>query len=142
MVVALFFDVVQDEDRGEQVGDSLRQQCSLASSFQPTRVAMAHSPTPRILARVWLTAFWLRDSGGRRTGRAAKAVDAALDSAAPTVKLSRREGVVAVLSWILGPLSFPQGVVPVVVLLGIVLLYQAIRLTINSALPAPAPRRT
>jgi ABC-2 type transport system permease protein len=103
-----------------------------------------------------------------RTGRAAKTVAAAANKVdMPKVKLSGRESLVAVLSWILGPLClFPQGVMPVVilladadlklwflalyfpdplrwpvailmVLLGILLLYQAIRLTIKSSRPAP-----
>jgi hypothetical protein len=102
-----------------------------------------------------------------RTGRAASTVAAAPpDAGVPRVALSRRESIVAVLSWILGPLClFPQGVVPVVillagadlkvwflplylpdplrwpaavlmVLLGGYLLYQAIRLTIKSSRPA------
>jgi hypothetical protein len=102
-----------------------------------------------------------------RTGRSATSVAAAAPATdVPRVKLSRRESIVAVLSWTLWPLSlFPQGVVPVVmllagadvklwflplylpgplrwpaavvmVLLGIFLLYQAIRLTIKSSRPA------
>jgi hypothetical protein len=104
-----------------------------------------------------------------RTGRAAKTVAAATTKVdMPKVKLSGRESLVAVLSWILGPLClFPQGVVPVVILLadadlklwflalylpdplrwpgailmallGIFLFYQAIRLTIKSSRPAKA----
>ncbi|MGW4467674.1 hypothetical protein [Micromonospora sp. NPDC004704] len=103
-----------------------------------------------------------------RTGRAAKTVAAPAPKVdVPRVRLSGRESLVAVLSWILGPLClFPQGVLPVVllladadlklwflalhlpdplrwpvailmVLLGILLLYQAIRLTIKSSRPAP-----
>jgi len=101
-----------------------------------------------------------------RTGRASKTTTVNVDG--PAVKLTRRESLVAVLSWILGPLClFPQGVMPVVilladadlklwflalyfpdplrwpvailmVLLGILLFYQAIRLTIKSSRPAPA----
>lgn len=98
-----------------------------------------------------------------RAGRAAKAVAAAAPKTdVPKAKLSRRESIVAGLSWILGPLCLlPQGVVPVVflmagaeqkvwflalympdplrwpvavlmVLLGCFLLYQAIRLTVKS----------
>jgi hypothetical protein len=100
-----------------------------------------------------------------RTGRSSKTTTAKDD--VPKVKLTRRESLVAVLSWIFGPLClFPQGVVPVVillagadlklwflalylpnplhwpaailmVLLGILLLYQAIRLTIKNSRPAP-----
>jgi hypothetical protein len=99
-----------------------------------------------------------------RTGRASKASTVEVD--VPKVKLTGRENLVAVFSWILGPLClFPQGVVPVVillagaelklwflalyfpdplrwpvailmVLLGIYLLYQAIRLTVKSSRPA------
>ncbi|MBV1855159.1 hypothetical protein [Catellatospora tritici] len=54
-----------------------------------------------------------------RTGRAAKTVAAAAPTGdVPKVKLSGRESLVAVLSWVLGPLClFPQGLVPVVILL-------------------------
>jgi ABC-2 type transport system permease protein len=105
-----------------------------------------------------------------RTGRAAKTVAAATKVDAPKVKLSGRESLVAVLCWILGALClFPQGVLPVVilladadlklwflalyfpdplrwpvailmVLLGSLLLYHAIRLTIKSSRPAPSTR--
>jgi ABC-2 type transport system permease protein len=104
-----------------------------------------------------------------RTGRAETTVAAAAPEVdVPKVELSRRESLVAVLSWILGPLClFPQGVVPVVilladadlklwflalyfpdplrwpvailmVLLGIYLLHHAIRLTIKSSRPPAA----
>ncbi|WP_144127899.1 hypothetical protein [Catellatospora sichuanensis] len=99
-----------------------------------------------------------------RTGRAAKTVAAAAPRVdVPKVKLSRRESLVAGLSWIFGPLCLiPQGVIPVVillagaeqkvwflalympdplrwpvailmVLLGCFLLHQAIRLTVKSS---------
>src|SRR3954447_19972806 len=42
------------------------QQCSLVSSFQHLTVAMARSPTARILAWLRLTAFSRRDKRGRR----------------------------------------------------------------------------
>jgi hypothetical protein len=102
-----------------------------------------------------------------RTGRPSKTTNATAGVDVPKVKLSRRESLVAVVSWILGPLCvFPQGVMPVVillaeadvklwflalyfpeplrwpvailtVLLGIFLFHQAIRLTIKSSRPAP-----
>jgi ABC-2 type transport system permease protein len=101
-----------------------------------------------------------------RTGRASKTTTVKVD--VPKAKLTRRESLVAVFSWILGPLClFPQGVMPVVilladadlklwflalyfpdplrwpgailmVLLGTFFLYQAIRLTIKNSRPAPA----
>jgi ABC-2 type transport system permease protein len=103
-----------------------------------------------------------------RTGRTAKTPAAAAPEVdVPRVTLSGRESLVAVLSWILGPVClFPQGVIPMVilladadlklwflalyvpdplrwpvavlmVLLGTYLLYQAIRLTIAGSRPAP-----
>ncbi|MEH1125608.1 hypothetical protein [Micromonospora sp. CPCC 206061] len=51
-----------------------------------------------------------------RTGHAAETTTVKAD--VPTVELTRRESLVAVFSWILGPLClFPQGVVPVMILL-------------------------
>ena len=102
-----------------------------------------------------------------RSGRPAKTTT--VNGDVPTVKLTRRESLVALLCWILGPIClFPQGLIPVVillagadlkvwflamylpdplrwpmailmVLLGIYLLYQAIRLTSKSRPSAVSP---
>ncbi|MEV7229834.1 hypothetical protein AB0M79_22835 [Polymorphospora sp. NPDC051019] len=102
-----------------------------------------------------------------RTGHPSKTTTVAAPVDVPKVKLSGRESLVAVLSWVLGPLCLlPQGVVPAVillagadlklwflalyfpdplrwpvavlmVLLGIFLVHRAIRLTLKSGRPAP-----
>jgi ABC-2 type transport system permease protein len=106
-----------------------------------------------------------------RTGRPGKVVAddeaEAPEADVPKIKLTGRESLAAVTSWILGPfLLLPQGIVPMVFLLaesdlrlwflplylpdqlrwagavtlsllGVYLLYQAIRLTIKSTRPAP-----
>jgi ABC-2 type transport system permease protein len=102
-----------------------------------------------------------------RTGRPSRTATVTQRVDVPVVKLSRRESLLAGLCWILGPLClFPQGVVPVVilladaelklwflalyfpvplrwptailmVLLGSVFLYQAIRLTLKGTRSAP-----
>jgi len=101
-----------------------------------------------------------------RSGRPAKRTTVNVDM--PTVKLTRRESLVALPCWILGPVClFPQGLVPVVILLagadlkvwflamyfpdplrwpvailmvlfGLYLLYQAIRLTSKTSRPPAA----